>query len=97
MPLDAAQVPVKYQRPKDVRRPGLTIWEVPGEGLYRAVESDPDQLAIGTLTQLGWTELISFERGEAHTPVEALQVCLRIQTPVAKADAGGNDNTEAGE
>lgn len=91
MALSAAQMPVKYQRHK------MTIWEVPGSGLYRVLEISNDGARIETLTQVGWTELLSLGHHEVNTPEEALQVWLDIQTPISPVEPDDQDGQPAGE
>lgn len=91
MTLSAAQMPVKYQRHK------MTIWEVPGSGLYRVLETNKGEFRIETLTQVGWTDLLSLSHHEVTTPEQALQVWLDIQTPVSSVEPGDENEQAVGE
>jgi hypothetical protein len=90
LPLRASQLPVKYERPRETNRPGLTIYEVAGSGLYRVTEASRGEFDVGTLTQIGWTELIRLdERDGVSTALEAMQAWLDVQTPTPQPDGGG--------
>ncbi|MDJ0458314.1 hypothetical protein PUN71_014005 [Arthrobacter sp. NQ7] len=85
VPLRAAQLPVKYERAEGSARHGQTIYEVAGSGLYQVTVAR-EEFAVSTLTQSGWTELITLDEGDGVSNVlEAMQIWLDIQTPTPPA------------
>lgn len=91
LPLRASQLPVKYERSREARRPGQTIYEVAGSGLYRVTEVSRGEFDVATLTQIGWTELIRLdENDDVSTALEAMQAWLDVQTPTLRPDGGGS-------
>lgn len=84
MAINATALPVKYDRPlrDQSQRPGLTIWDVPGFGLYRVLHNNAGFFLVETLAPLGWIELIDFsaEKDAIETSTQALQVWLDIQS-----------------
>ncbi|GAA1113926.1 hypothetical protein [Nocardiopsis metallicus] len=89
LPLRASQVPVKYERSREAHRPGRTIYEVSGSGLYRVTEASRGEFDVATLTQFGWTDLIRLdESDDVSTALEAMQAWLDIQTPTLRPDDG---------
>lgn len=87
MPILASELPVKFVRPKAIHKTGLTIYEVPGHGLYQVIETNRDEFNVETLVETGWIRLITFIEAEASTRTEALQLWLDIQTPTPKPGA----------
>lgn len=95
LPLRASELPMKHERIRTDQRPGLTIWEVPGHGLFRVVETAKTHFDVEALMPLGWTTLIELEDDEAATAVQALQVWLDIQertaAPEPRREEAGSD------
>ncbi|MFF1880261.1 hypothetical protein ACFVVC_02165 [Pseudarthrobacter sp. NPDC058196] len=98
VPLRAAQLPVKYERAEGSARNGRAIYEVAGSGLYQ-VTAAKGEFAVTTLTQSGWTGLITLDEHDGvSNSLEAMQVWLDIQTPTppdgssAAGEKGGADD-----
>lgn len=84
MTFDVTELPRKYERPYELHRGGLTIWEVPGAGLYRVLETNRGHFSVETLAPNGWIDLIRFTAfDDLHAAETALQRWLDIQTPTA--------------
>ncbi|WP_247040311.1 hypothetical protein [Arthrobacter rhizosphaerae] len=79
--LRASNLPIKYERPRETHRSGMTIYEVSGAGLYRALEINSGEFTVETLTPVGWMNLS--QRDKISTAVEAMQIWLTIQTPTS--------------
>jgi hypothetical protein len=88
MPIAVSELPVKFVRPKAIHKAGLTIYEVPGHGLYQVLEVNRDEFSVETLVDTGWIRLITFDETEASARAEALQRWLDILTPTPKPDVG---------
>ncbi len=77
---------VKYDKPRETHRSGLTVYEIPGEGLYRVIRANTNDFEVGTLTQAGWITLIKFDERDNLTDARAaLELWLEIQTAVAQS------------
>lgn len=86
MAYDVTTLPKKYERPRRTHSSGLTIWEVPGAGLYRVLEINQGDFTVQTLAPNGWIDLIILDKSEQVTDAAAaLQVWLDIQTPTEPA------------
>ncbi|MUU73467.1 hypothetical protein [Pseudarthrobacter sp. GA104] len=82
--LRASNLPIKYERPRETHRSGMTIYEVSGAGLYRVLEIHSGEFTVETLTPVGWMNLILLDkRDKISTAVEAMQIWLTIQTPTS--------------
>lgn len=82
MAFDVTELPRKYDRPRETHRTGLTIWEVPGAGLYRVLETNRGEFRVQTLAPNGWIDLIILGKSDhAEDADAALQIWLNIQTP----------------
>lgn len=81
---------LKYEQPRTTHLSGVTIWEIPGSGLYRTLEINQGQFRIETLTQNGWTQLLTLRKGEVKTAQDALSLWLGIQTPADMPDDDGS-------
>lgn len=84
--LRATNLPMKYERTRTAQRPGMTIWEVPGSGVFRVVETREGYFDVEAFMPLGWTPLIELVPGEAGTRIEAMQIWLDIQTPAPESN-----------
>lgn len=81
MALSVDDLIVKFTRHTETHSPGMTIWEVPGAGLYR-VQERGKTFEIETLSPSGWMHLLTVTSAdEIHTRAEAMQLWLQIQTP----------------
>lgn len=75
------KLPLKFQRQKTTHRSGLSIWEVPGQGLYRVVEVNRGEFTVETLGPIEWITLIQLTNEDGvTTPDQAFQIWLDIQT-----------------
>lgn len=84
-----SRLPVKYECSREKYRPGQTIYEVAGSGLYRVTEADRSKFDVATLTQIGWTDLICLdERDDVSTALDAMQAWLDVQTSTPRPDDG---------
>lgn len=94
MALDAATMPIKFEVEHTTHGTGVTIFEIPGHGLFRTLEFNAGEFTVQTLSPAGWMDLILLNRKQAANPVEALQIWLDIQTPTtvnATDDEGNHD------
>lgn len=82
MALNVATLDKKYERPRETHRSGLTIWDVPGAGLYRVLEINRGEFIVETLALPGWITLMTFGAFDNLPNAEtAMQTWLDIQTP----------------
>lgn len=84
MSRQAARLHLKYPSAGLGDGASLSIWDVPGSGLYRVRRPDrPEQtLVVETLFPFGWGELIRLADGETGGDHgTAMQLWVDIQTP----------------
>lgn len=82
MVYDVTELPKKFSRDRQTHSTGLTIWEVPGAGLYRVLEINQGDFTVQTLAPNGWIDLIILGQPDgASEAADALQIWLNIQTP----------------
>lgn len=86
MGYDVTTLPKKYEKSRQTHSTGLTIWEVPGAGLYRVLEINQGDFTVETLAPNGWINLIILGQQErVPDAAAALQLWLDIQTPTEPA------------
>lgn len=99
MSQQAAQLHLKHPGSGLGDSPGLSIWDVPGSGLYRVRRppaggvDDEARLVVETLSPFGWVELIDLAGGETGGDHEAaMRLWIAIQTPVRRDQEQGESD-----